>query len=61
MRYVIAETGPEPVQPGGAIPGALNRSHYLEKVLRPVADAILVFVGREFDEALDRPRQMSLL
>ena len=32
-----------------------------EYSLRPVADAILPFVDREFDEALEIPRQMSLL
>jgi DNA polymerase-2 len=61
VRYVIADTGPEPVAPGTAPPPNLDRRHYVERVLRPIADAILPFVDREFDEALDIPRQMSLL
>ncbi len=61
IRYVIARTGPEPVVPGGPIPGNIDRRHYLERVLRPVADAILVEIGHSFDEAMGQPRQLDLL
>jgi hypothetical protein len=33
----------------------------VEKVLRPVADAILRELGLGFDEALDLPRQLTLV
>jgi hypothetical protein len=33
----------------------------VERVLRPVAEAILAPLGHEFDEALGQPRQLSLL
>ena len=61
VRYVIAETGPEPVLLGRALPDRIDRGHYLERVLRPVADAILTELDQSFDEALGRPRQMKLL
>ncbi|MDJ0866473.1 MAG: DNA polymerase II [Myxococcota bacterium] len=61
VRYVIAANGPEPVEPGAPVPADVDRRHYVEKVLRPVADAILVETGGSFDEALGAPRQLSLL
>jgi DNA polymerase-2 len=61
VRYVITEAGPEPLLPGRPLPAAIDRSHYLERVLRPVAEAILSQLGEHFDDALDRPRQLDLL
>jgi DNA polymerase-2 len=61
VRYVITATGPEPVFPGRALPEGIDHSHYVERVLRPVAEAILAPLGHEFDEALGQPRQLSLL
>ena len=60
IRYVITLTGPEPVLPGRALPPAIDRGHYVEKVLRPVADAILPEIGHSFDEALGQPTQLTL-
>jgi DNA polymerase-2 len=61
VRYVVTESGPEPVFPGRELPAAIDRAHYVEKVLRPIADAILREQDLCFDEALGLPRQMSLL
>ncbi len=61
VRYVIASGGPEPVFPGRPLPDGIDHRHYVERVMRPVADAILSHLGRSFDEALDEPRQMPLL
>ncbi|MEE8580492.1 MAG: DNA polymerase II [Myxococcota bacterium] len=61
VRYVITKSGPEPVLPGRALPEGIDHGHYLDRVLRPVADAILSELGQSFDEALGRPRQMKLL
>jgi DNA polymerase-2 len=61
VRYVMTLRGPEPVFPGGRLPDDLDRRHYLERVLRPVADAILSELGESFDEAIGEPRQMTLL
>jgi DNA polymerase-2 len=61
IRYVITGAGPEPVWPGHPLPGPIDYAHYLERVLRPIADQILEPLGHSFDEAQDAPRQMSLL
>jgi DNA polymerase-2 len=61
VRYVITRNGPEPVLPGRPLPEAIDRSHYVERVLRPVADAILPQVDSSFDEAVGQPHQLPLL
>ncbi|HEY5656793.1 MAG TPA: DNA polymerase II [Myxococcota bacterium] len=61
VRYVITEAGPEPILPGRPLPAPIDRSHYIERVLRPVAEAILSHVDEHFDDALGRPRQLTLL
>ena len=43
------------------MPGDLDYRHYVEKVLRPVAEAIFDHTGQDFDEAAGNPRQLSLL
>jgi DNA polymerase-2 len=63
VRYVMTATGPEPVVPGRALPAAIDRRYYLDHVLRPIADAILIERDESFDAALGRaqPRQLELL
>ena len=61
IRYVISETGPEPVLPGRPLPERIDRRHYVERVLRPVADAILGELGRSFGDAIGEARQLTLL
>lgn len=61
VRYVITRTGPEPVLPGHPVPDGIDHQHYLERVLRPVADAILSHLSLTFDEAAGQPRQLDLL
>jgi len=61
IHYVMTRQGPEPVLPGRPLPTGIDRRHYLERVLRPVADAILSVTGRSFDEALGAPQQLRLV
>jgi DNA polymerase-2 len=61
IRYVITRDGPEPVLPGRPVPSGIDRRHYLERVLRPVAEGILSEIGQSFDEALGAPRQLTLI
>ena len=61
IRYAITASGPEPVLPGRPLPPALDHAHYVEKVLRPVAESILEDLGTSFDAALGAPLQLSLL
>ncbi len=61
VRYVITPGGAEPLHPGQTPPSQLDRSHYVERVLRPVAESILEARGESFDTALGHPTQMNLL
>ena len=61
VRYVVTRGGPEPVVPGRPFPRDADTEHYVEKVLRPVAVAILEPLGTSWEEVLDLPRQLSLL
>jgi DNA polymerase-2 len=61
VRYVITATGPEPVLPKRPLPPGIDHHHYVERVLRPLADTILSALGRDFDEVLDQPHQLPLL
>jgi DNA polymerase elongation subunit (family B) len=63
VRYVVTAMGPEPVVPGRALPASIDRRYYLDHVLRPIADAILIERGESFDAALGRarPQQLDLL
>lgn len=61
VRYVITREGPEPVVLGRSLPGDIDYSHYVEKVMRPVAEAILTPLDLDFDAATGAPRQLRLL
>jgi DNA polymerase elongation subunit (family B) len=61
IRYVITRSGPEPVLPGRPLPPALDHAHYVEKVVRPVAESILEAIDSSFDAAMGEPEQMRLL
>ena len=61
VRYVITARGPEPVFHGHALPDDIDRAHYVERVLRPIAEAILDPLGLHVEDALGEPRQLGLL
>jgi DNA polymerase-2 len=61
IRYLITRDGPEPHLPGEPLPAGIHHAHYVERVLRPIADAILPVVDLSFDQALGEPRQLRLL
>ncbi len=48
IEYRITSNGPEPVWPDGSSGAAVDYSHYLEKQLRPLAEAIFHFTGDDF-------------
>ncbi len=60
IRYVITATGAEPVLPGRALPPRIDHAHYIEKVLRPVAESILEDLGTSFGAVLGEPQQLDL-
>lgn len=51
ISYVITLAGPEPLETRRS---AIDYDHYLTRQLRPVADAILPFVGDDFETLIDR-------
>ncbi|WP_285835158.1 DNA polymerase II [Halomonas sp. NCCP-2165] len=51
IRYVITTAGPEPLE---ARHSPIDIDHYLTRQLKLVADAILPFVGDDFDGLIDR-------
>ena len=55
ISYVITTSGPEPLENRRS---PIDYQHYLDRQLQPVADAILPFVGDDFDGLIDR--QMGL-
>jgi DNA polymerase-2 len=58
VTYVVTRAGPEPV---GALTAPPDYDHYVTHQLRPIADAVLRFVGGpDFDELVDARRQLSL-
>jgi DNA polymerase-2 len=61
VYYVVTPGGPEPVGGGRRFPKHVDTGHYVEKVLRPIAVSILEPLGTSWEEALDLPRQLSLL
>ena len=61
IRYVMTVEGPEAVDPGRVLPPGIDHAHYVERVMRPIADAILPQVGEDFGAVLGEPSQLSLL
>ena len=58
MTYVVTRAGPESVGETTAPP---DYDHYVTQQLRPIADAILRFLGGpDFDELVGARRQLSL-
>ncbi|PSW03763.1 DNA polymerase II [Photobacterium lipolyticum] len=47
IEYLITVNGPEPKE---ALTSLIDYNHYVDKQLKPVADGILPFIGRTFDE-----------
>jgi DNA polymerase-2 len=58
VTYVVTRAGPEPVE---ALTAPPDHEHYVTQQLRPIADAVLRFVGGpDFDELAGLRRQLSL-
>ena len=55
IRYVITLAGPEPLEVRRS---AIDYHHYLTRQLQPVADAILPFVGDDFDALTSRQKSL---
>lgn len=49
IEYLITVNGPEPKEYSKS---PMDYQHYIDKQLKPVADAILPFIGKHFDELI---------
>jgi DNA polymerase-2 len=58
IAYTMTRNGPEPLGQETAPP---DYAHYVEHQLKPVADAILRFLGTDFDSVSGGQRQLALL
>ena len=57
IEYVITTNGPEPIQ---LIKHPVDYEHYLDKQLKPIADAILMFFNLKFETISGETKQSKL-
>ena len=57
IEYVITTAGPEPIQKQKH---KIDYEHYIEKQIKPIADAILVFYDQTFDDVIAGSSQKTL-
>jgi DNA polymerase-2 len=58
ISYVITTSGPEPID---NIQHPLDREHYVEKQVRPVAEPVLNTLGLDFEQVIGDGKQLDLL
>lgn len=57
IEYVMTSDGPEPVQ---KLHHPIDYEHYIDKQIKPIAESILVFFNKNFDEVVKKKGQTSL-
>ena len=57
IEYVLTEDGPEPIQNRKH---KIDYNHYINKQLKPIADSILVFYNKKFDDIIKGSKQTTL-
>ncbi len=57
IAYVMTRNGPEPA---GDLTAAPDYAHYIEHQIAPIADAILRFLGTDFDSVVQTKKQLAL-
>src|SRR3989338_8137046 len=57
IEYYMTENGPEPVEMRKS---RIDYQHYIEKQVKPLADSVLVFFDKSFDEVIKGHKQSSL-
>lgn len=57
IEYVITVDGPEPIQ---KIRHALDYEHYIEKQIRPIAETVLIFFNKTFEDLIKGDKQATL-
>jgi len=57
IEYYITENGPEPIE---KLTSKIDYKHYIDKQIKPIADAILFFFDKDFKEIIEESKQMKL-
>ncbi len=57
IAYVMTLDGPEPV---GELTAAPDYAHYIEHQIAPIADAVLRFLGTDFESVMQTRKQLAL-
>jgi DNA polymerase-2 len=57
VEYVMTVAGPEPAS---GREHAIDHQHYVDRQLRPIAEAVLGELGLDWDEVMGNPRQPGL-
>jgi DNA polymerase-2 len=57
IEYCMTVDGPQPVQ---KLKSSLDYDHYIEKQIKPIADAVLSFQNQSFEDILKNHKQRSL-
>lgn len=58
IEYILTEDGPEPIQ---NIKHKIDYKHYTNKQIKPIADAVLIFFNKNFEEIINGSKQKSIL
>ena len=56
IKYVMTVNGPEPVE---KIRSKIDYQHYIEKQLKPIAESVLTFFGKDFDEIVKQQKSLA--
>ena len=57
IEYLMTEEGPEPIQ---NLKHKIDYKHYIEKQIKPIADAILIFFNTDFEDLMNGSKQSGL-
>lgn len=57
IEYYITEDGPQPVQ---KLKSKIDYGHYIDKQIKPIADSILIFFDKKFEDVISGKKQSSL-
>jgi len=57
IRYVMTTAGPEPLD---NVKHPLDREHYIDKQVRPVAEPVLTTLGLDFEQVIGDSRQIDM-
>lgn len=57
VQYVMTEAGPEPIQKQKH---KLDYKHYIDKQIKPIANTLLFFFEKDFDDIIATSKQMKL-